>query len=638
MKKHLTRLFSLLLALVLLIAPASALTVDQALDLLEEYFYYEIPDEAYEAESMDELIRILGDPYTSYMSPEAYQAFLAALEGDSNTVGIGVTIQYTDQGILILETISGGSAREAGFQAGDLIVEVDGVSCVPASSASGDLLTGSESTQVSVTILRDGQTSTHVLTRRPVIVPNTEIQILDGGIGYIDCNSFGQDTGEEFAQLVRNNDSKVSVWLLDLRGNGGGYVSAAVEMVDTLAEPGRYVYLEYGNGAVEAYTGSDTPTTKKPVIVLTDGGSASASEMMSSNIRDLGLGITVGGRTYGKGVAQYLLDSDVLPEYFGDGDCLRLTVYRFYSAEMNTTDRIGVIPTLLVDDDKTADVALALCGNAAQSGISLRVNSPNASGGYRTFYVAPGTDSATLSALLSALPPQIRLGYSGQSYTPAQLARLLGIEYDSRWFDDVSDSAYADAINAMGAYELLEGDGKGNFTPRSQLTRAQLCAMLARVLNVAYNGPTLFDDVEQSSWYGPYVNAMAYLGLVEGTGNGKFNPGATLTQEQFLTIMGRAARFLNLQLDRYGQWAEDEGHFALYQRLLLKPYSSWARSSMAVLAWGVEDSLNGRGDMLFAPLKDLSPKSPILREEAAAGMYAVLSGLDILPKAADQSR
>ena len=59
---------------------------------------------------------------------------------------------------------------------------------------------------------------------------------------------------------------------------------------------------------------------------------------------------------------------------------------------------------------------------------------------------------------------------------------------------------------------------------------------------------------------------------------------------------------------------------------------------MAVLAWGVEDSLNGRGDMLFAPLKDLSPKSPILREEAAAGMYAVLSGLDILPKAADQSR
>ena len=331
MKKHLPRLFSLLLALVLLIAPASALTVDQALDLLEEYFYYEIPDEAYEAESMDELIRILGDPYTSYMSPEAYQAFLAALEGDSNTVGIGVTIQYTDQGILILETISGGSAREAGFQAGDLIVEVDGVSCVPASSASGDLLTGSEGTQVSVTILRDGQTSTHVLTRRPVIVPNTEIQILDGGIGYIDCNSFGQDTGEEFAQLVRNNDSKVSVWLLDLRGNGGGYVSAAVEMVDTLAEPGRYVYLEYGNGAVEAYTGSDTPTTKKPVIVLTDGGSASASEMMSSNIRDLGLGITVGGRTYGKGVAQYLLDSDVLPEYFGDGDCLRLTVYRFYS-------------------------------------------------------------------------------------------------------------------------------------------------------------------------------------------------------------------------------------------------------------------------------------------------------------------
>ena len=128
------------------------------------------------------------------------------------------------------------------------------------------------------------------------------------------------------------------------------------------------------------------------------------------------------------------------------------------------------------------------------------------------------------------------------------------------------------------------------------------------------------------------VNAIAYLGIVEGVGGGRFNPGGALTQEEFHTIMGRVARFFNLQLDAYADWvAEKESNLTLGQRAALNGYSDWARNSMAVLAWGLEDALNGTGDLLFASLKDLSPKAPMLREEAAAGMYAVLSGLEILP-------
>lgn len=543
-----------------------------------------------------------------------------------------MSCRYTPEGILILSTISGGSAREAGLQAGDLIVEIDGQSCVPANEENAGRLTGPEGTQVSVTVLRDGERKGYTLTRRPVVEPNVELSI-EGRVGLLDCNSFGKDTGKEFAKLVKDNDGRVDVWVVDLRGNGGGYTNAAVDMLGALMGPGYHLYFETAAGGVEAVPAYDRQATDKPVIVLTDGGSASASELTSGSLRDSGRGVLVGGRTYGKGVAQIMLDEDALaslPEYDGyfEGDGLKITVYRFYSGGLNSPDKIGVIPTLLVDDEDTAAVALALCGSQEDAKLCVMP-------GAVPYYVDPGTDGDTLSALLSALPPQALVFYADggdfQQVSAAEAAQRLGVAYESRWFTDLGDSRYADAVNAMGTYGLLRGDGKGHFTPKSGLTRAELCSMLASVLNVAYRGESRFTDVDQNAWYGPSVNAMAYLGIVDGVGGGKFNPGGTLTQEEFHTILGRTARFFNVKLDAYAQWVEQEGRLTLGQSSALSGYSAWARNSMAVLAWGLEDALDGTGDLLFASLKELSPKAPILREEAAAGMYAVLSGLEILP-------
>lgn len=633
MKKHLSRLLALILALFLLVAPASALTVDQALELLEELYYYDIPDEAYEAETLDELMALLGDPYTTYMTAEEYEAFLKLLEGDSNVVGIGVSCRYTEEGILVLDTISGGSAREAGLKAGDLIVEIDGQSCVPANEENAGRLTGAEGTQVTVTVLRDGQTSQYTLTRRPVVEPNLELSI-QGRVGYIDCNSFGQDTGREFAKLVKDNDSQVDVWVVDLRGNGGGYTNAAVDLLGALMGPGYHLYFETAGGAVEAQPSLNRAATAKPVIVLTDGSSASASELTAGSLRDGDRGLLVGGRTYGKGVAQIVVDQEALSQLPGyedyfQGDGLKVTVYRFYTEGANSPDRIGVIPALLVDDEDTAAVALALCGSQKDARLCVMV-------GATPYYVDPNAGTDTLAALLAALPPQATLFYSDggdfEQTTVAEVADKLGVSYHSRWFTDVGDSRYAAAINAMGTYKLLQGDGRGHFSPKDGLTRAELCTMLANVLNVSYRGESLFNDVDQEDWYGPAVNAMAYLGIVEGVGGGRFNPGGALTQEEFHTILGRVARFFNLQLDAYADWVEEkESNLTLGQRAALNGYSDWARNSMAVLAWGLEDALDGAGDLLFASLKDLSPKAPMLREEAAAGMYAVLSGLEILP-------
>lgn len=630
MKKYLSRLIAALLAVVLLAAPASALTVPEALELLEEHYYYDVPDEAYQAQTLEELFDLL-DPYTYYMTAEEYAAFLDSVEDTVDMVGVGVVIQFTDQGMLVDSTVSGGSAREAGIQGGDLIVAVDGVPCVPAGEEHRQLMLGAEGTKVTVTVLRDGQTRDYTLTRRAIYIPNTDVALLEGGIGYLDCNSFGTDTGELFIQALERYDSQVDYWLVDLRGNTGGYVDSALEMIAALNGPGRYLFFEERGNRVISYGSSTAAATRKPLIVLVNGGSASASELVAANVRDTGRGILIGGRTFGKGVAQIPLDESNEPDYF-DGDCLKVTAARFYSASATTTDKIGVIPTLLVDSAYTEAVTAALCGGSSEDSVLCVM--PEG----QPFYVDPDAPGDVLAALLEALPPQTPAFYNGgkggtfAQFTPAEIARRLGLDFHNRWFDDVEDSPYAFAINTMGTYRLLNGTAPGQFNPKGQLTRAQLCVMLARVLNVSYSGPGQFSDVPQGAWYAGSVNAMAELGLVNGVGGGKFDPDSPVTQQQFLTILGRAARNLNLMLDAYGQSVEDAGdNLPFGMQLELIPYADWAKSSVAVLAWGLEDALGGSGDMLFTALGRVEPSAPILREESAAGMYKVLTGLGILP-------
>lgn len=628
MKKYLSRLLSALLALVLLTAPAAALTVDQALELLEASYYYDIPDEAYQAGSLEELFDLLGDPYTGYMTEEQYAAFLDLVEDTVDMVGIGVSIQFTEQGILILSPLPGGSAEEAELQAGDLIVAVDGAPCVPAGEEAQQRLLGQEGTQVTVTVLRDGETRDYTLQRRAVYIPNTRITLLEGGVGYVDCDSFGMDTGELFAQGLQAYDSQVDCWVVDLRDNAGGYVDSAADMLAALSGPGRYIYFAEKDGQTAVYARDGQAVTQKPLFLLVNGSSASASEAVAAGVRDTGRGLIIGGRTFGKGVGQSVLDEVSLPEYF-DGDCLKLTTGRIYSYSGTTTHQIGVIPTLLVDDDRVDAVAAALQGGKEDDPLLCLVIDGD------IYYVDPGADQETLAALLEALPPQAFLFYNAGVFnqvSPSYAANRLGISYDSRWFSDVADSPYSHAINALGAYRLLSGTGGSRFNPRGQLTRAQLCVMLSRVFHVSSSGPSRFSDVPQDSWYGPAVNAIAELGLMRGVGGGRFDPEGPVTQEQLLTVLGHAARYLSLPLDAYGAAVEQyASHLPLDMRIMLAPYASWARDGVAVLTWGLEDVLGGSGNLLYTPLGRIDPAAPVLREEAAAGIYALLSGLEILP-------
>ena len=466
MKRVIRVLIAVVLMVALLVPAASALTVDEALELLGREYLRDIPVQAYEAETLEELFEILGDPYTYYMSQEEYQAFLASIEDTVELVGIGVSIQYTEQGIYVVEPIEGGPAYNAGIQAGDYIVAVEGVSCVPAGETHRAMIMGEEGTEVTVTVLRGEETIDFVLTRARIVVNNTNVSVEQGHIGYIDCDSFGSNTGELFLEGVQAHNEEVDHWLVDLRSNVGGYTAEAVDALGVFSGWGYLIYLQDRQGNLYYYPYSDPYITEHMTVVLVDGLSGSASEGFAAGIRDLGLGVIVGSRTYGKGVAQIILDESTDPEYF-DGDGLKVTTYRFYSVGGITNDHMGVIPTLMVPDEVAYEIAVAVCGNPEAEETNIMVVDLD---DYLMEIDLASISELALTALFEALPPCAALWLYTDEETRNILsvdeaAALLGVTYISRWFADVEGSMFANEINALATYGIVEGDGEGNFYP-----------------------------------------------------------------------------------------------------------------------------------------------------------------------------
>lgn len=619
MKRFAKILIAVVLMIAMLFSTASALTVEQALEFLEIYYLKEIPDEVYEVKDLDELFGLLGDPYTYYMSEEEYRGFVSSVEGTVDLVGIGVSIQYTREGILILEALKGGPAEEAGIQGGDLIIAVDGVSCVPAEESHRSMILGEEGTEVVVTVLRNGTTMDITLKRAPVVIPNTEAEVLDGHIGYISCISFGSDTGELFRTHVEGLDDTVDCWLVDMRNNSGGYTDAAVNALGVFVGPGQHLFLQTAQGYLYFYGYEQEPSTQKPAVVLVNEYSASAAEAFAAGMRDHRAGMIVGSRTFGKGTAQVVFDNETNPELFGD-DALKVTAYRFYSGSGITNDSVGVIPTLLVSDEYAYDVAMAICGSEVdvpENTLRLVVS------GWDVSLDHTAMSREALGALLEALYPNAALYlYEGGEELRCSVdavAQKLGVSYESRWFTDVENSRFANAINTLATYEVLPRGEDGLFRPGEELTRGEACAMLGSALRLEGSSAAHFDDLTADDPCTPYVNALAELGLVFGRGDGRFCPDERLNQQEFFALLSRVARYLNISFD----FAVEEDWEQRVETAAKLGFAQWARESVALL--NNMNALNTSDGRLI-------PSAPILREEAAANLCSVLMETGILPE------
>ena len=628
MKKRLFRLGALCcVAAMTITTGAQALSVEEAYDILQRSYVDKLPRAAQDAKSLDELFSYTDD-YTYYMTAEEYQAFLQGVEGDVSFAGIGAEITYVPEGIRIVSVLKGGGAEKAGLAAGDIIIAIESESCAPGGAEHRAKLLGEAGTSVTVTVRHaDGTQADYTVTRALVTQTNTTVSVT-GGVGYIDCDSFGTQTGTYFQEGVRGNDSAVHAWIVDLRGNGGGLTSAAVSALGAFSGEGDLTYFvdQDGESTAQSYSGKDL--TDKPAIVLMDSGSASASEIFAGGVLGTGSGIVIGTRSYGKGVAQVLYDESNCP--YLHGDAVKVTAYRFYCAGGNTTDRIGVVPTLYIPQDQAVAAARLLSGKKTKDSAYLHLVL-NGCDFYIDISAAKETSSTVLEAILTALTPDAEL-YWGENggetkLTLAQAREKCGFAASSALdFSDVADSEYAQEIDSLAASRIVFGDG-GKFRPDATMTRAEVCALLAQALDLYSTANGCFTDVAKGSWYAPSVNAMAAIGLVSGVGGGKFDPNATMTQEEFITVLGRLVEFVNLDAREF----LDKNPLAILQPLpKYKSFSHWAIRSAELLTNSVFDENGDAVNMYCMSLEDIEPQVPILREQAAAALYNALRTTGVL--------
>ena len=621
------------LAAAFAMAPAAqAVTPQQVKDLLTQFYIYDIPEEAMEAETVEEIMAAIDDPYTMYLSPELFEQFMSSMS-DGTLMGIGIVGTITDDGMLISGVYENTPAEKLGLSAGDLILRVEGGPADQSPADISSLLRGEEGTEVSFVVRHaDGREETYTTLRARITVPATRTLLLeDGTTAYITCSTFGDETLAQFVKGTQDQKN-VTLWLVDLRSNDGGGVDAAAQSLGVFLGTDTMAYLRTGSNNVERYVSNQQRTTPRPVIVLVSPVTASSAELFAMAIKDHHGGLVIGSNTFGKGVAQIILTEVQLPGVLENGEAMRITAYQTYGYRGNTPQNIGVIPDLLVDPRAAADIA-ALLTPVAPSGENTGWAALHL-GGLRWYLdLSQAKNEITapfFSALVSALPPacEVFLGDKDgwTQVSPEELASFSGAQdVKLRRFSDVEGDPCQRAADTLCTYGILFGMGDGTYHPSDGLTRAQLCAVLVQALNLrAADELPNFSDVAAGSWYEPYVKAAQAAGYVEGMGGNTFSPETKVTHEQLITILGRMASKLNLSFRNASLSVPDS-------TAVPSGYSEWARPWAWLLSASQTNTIGVPVSMLYARLEDIPPQSPATRGETAMILYNILFATDIIP-------
>ena len=287
----------------------------------------------------------LGDPYSSYMTKEAYDSWMASATG--NYSGVGITFTENEDGAFeVLEVNPGSPADKAGVVPQDLILSVDGKTYTD-SEVMASAIRGKKGTEVTLMIYHDEKEKEIKLIRDKITLESVTWEMLDNETGYIKISSFIENTGEDFQKALQAVEAKNAKGLiLDLRNNGGGLVDQCVEVADEFLDKGVVCYVEDKNGKTETYD-AENGKTNIPTVVLINESSASASEILAGALKDNGFEI-VGTKSFGKGVIQTTLTMN-------DGSALKLTIMQYLSPDKHVIHEKGIKPTVKVKDKEETE-------------------------------------------------------------------------------------------------------------------------------------------------------------------------------------------------------------------------------------------------------------------------------------------
>ncbi len=319
----------------------------QAWDLVhKQYVEQPVDDAALMRGAIRGMLDSLGDPHTSYLDPEEYGTLNTALQGEDNYEGIGAWVDPSGDYLSIISPMPGSPAEKAGLRTGDLVIGVDGEDVT---GIDGEVvrkrIIGPAGTLVRLTILREGQEPFDVtLTRASINVPTVEGRMLENDIAYVRISIFADDTKDELRRTLEELlDLKPKGLVLDLRGNGGGYLIAAIDVASEFLSRGVIVHEEYGDGTRQTYEARRGGlATKIPMAVLINEGSASASEIVAGALQDHERALLIGMQSFGKGSVQ-------LPTPLKDDQgAVRITIARWLTPDERTIHEVGLTPDVEV--------------------------------------------------------------------------------------------------------------------------------------------------------------------------------------------------------------------------------------------------------------------------------------------------
>ena len=254
--------------------------------------------------------------------------------------------------ITVQEVYEDTPAEDAGMKNGDVLLSVDGKDVTGMSlSDVVDLVKGEENTKLTVTVRRDGSSIDMELTRKIVENRTVKTEMKEGGVGYLKITEFDSVTYEQFQNGLETLEKEgMTALVVDLRDNPGGNLDTVCQILDLLLPEGTIVYTEDKNGErVDTKTSDDEHQFTKPLAVLVNGRSASASEVFSGAVQDYGTGTIIGTQTYGKGIVQTLYS-------LSDGSCLKLTTAQYFTPDGRNIHGEGITPDIVVEksaDDQT---------------------------------------------------------------------------------------------------------------------------------------------------------------------------------------------------------------------------------------------------------------------------------------------
>jgi carboxyl-terminal processing protease len=300
------------------------------------------------------------DRYTVFLTPKEYAALNEGLDGTSfGGVGISYEIDDKTNTLHVENVILDGPSDKAGIANDDMITAIDGTPVpqllAPAIAANKEpekrlsaeqqlvtkALRGDPGTRVRLSILRDGKTMGPVtITRETIHAPSVTARMLPGNIGYVDLAVFGSTTAQELNTALKRLDSQgAKAYVLDLRRNGGGYLNAAVDVSSKFIASGPIVSVQSRAGTDTEYDAENTAIAPRPLAVLVDQYTASASEITAGAIQDSGAGILVGTKTFGKGVVQTIFP-------LRDGSAIKITTARYFTPKGRDINAVGIQPDI----------------------------------------------------------------------------------------------------------------------------------------------------------------------------------------------------------------------------------------------------------------------------------------------------